>query len=322
MDPVNSPFPVDVVLPWVDGLDPVLAAKRAQYAGKGMLTNNEVGGPGRYVSLGEIRYCIASVLRFAPFVRKIFIVTDGQDPDLGGMLREHFPDRVDDVVTVDHSVIFRGREQWLPTFNSNSIDTLIWNIPDLSEHYLYMNDDEMLIRPVTVEDFFPEGKVVCYAHKYPASLVRLWRLLRPHHVGFKECMLRSLELMGSSACHILYLGHTACPMLKSWFERWTEERPDMVERNLRYKFRDVAQFEVQEAFYLDMERQGRLVLVSDKEAGLVLKHYKGGGYVDRKLELFSQDKTRRFVCFNSLDRLTPEELAHVSAWLDAHIFAL
>ena len=135
-------------------------------------------------------------------------------------------------------------------------------------------------------------------------------------------MLRALELMGGRG-HILYLGHTPCPMLKSWSQRWAKERPDMIERNLKYKFRDVAQFEVQEAFYVDMEHRGRMVLVSDLEAGLVLKHHKmTDEYVDEKLALFSADKTRKFVCFNSLDGCSPEAQKRIAAWLDARIFDL
>ena len=65
----QTPFPIDAVLPWVDGKDPALAAKRAPYAGGGVLENNEVGGPARYVSLGEIRWTVASMLRYAPFLR-------------------------------------------------------------------------------------------------------------------------------------------------------------------------------------------------------------------------------------------------------------
>ena len=315
-----SGFPIDVVVPWVDGGDPVLAAKRAQYAGDGMLRNNEIGGPDRYTSFGEIHWAVASMLRYAPWLRKIFIVTDGQDPDLGGMLRERFPDRVDDVVIVDHSVIFRGREEFLPTFNSRAIDTLIWNIPDLSEHFIYTNDDVMLIRPVSPEDFFPDGKVVCYAHRYPSALVRLWRRMRPEHVGFKQSMLRAQELTGGGG-HILYFGHTPRPVLKSWFERWAQERPDMVELNLKYKFRNIDQFQGQEAFCLDMERQGRAVLVSDLKAGLVLKRHKpSDAYVENRLAQFSADTTRKFVGFNSLNGCSPEAQKRVAAWLDARIF--
>ena len=312
--------PIDVVLPWVDGSDPVLAARRARYASGDALTNEEVGGSSRYASVGEIRWCVASILRFAPFVRKIFIVTDGQDPDLGAMLREHFPERVDDVVTVDHRVIFRGREDALPTFNSNSIDTLIWNIPDLSERFVYANDDMMLVRPVQPEDFFRGDRVVCYAKRLPACFVRLLRRLKPRHVGYKASMLRALEMMGGGD-HILNLGHAPCAMYKSWFERWAEERPDMVENNLRDKFRTVAQFEVQEAFYVDMERQGRVALVSDLEAGLVLKgHRPSDEYVDGKLALFSADETRKFVCFNSMEACSPAARERIAAWLDERIF--
>ena len=316
----EAPFPIDVVIPWVDGGDPAFAARMARYAGADALADNEVAGPARYRSLGEIRWAVASLFRFAPFIRKVFIVTDRQDPDLGGMLREHFPERADDVVVVDHGVIFRGREAYLPTFNSRAIDTLVWNIPDLSEHYLYSNDDVMLVKPVSVEDFFRDGKVVCYGHRYPAALVRLFRFLRPKHIGFKEAMLRTLELMGGGD-HILYLGHTVRPMLKSWYECWAEERPDMVERNLRYKFRSVEQFQVQEAFCLDMERQGRLDLVSDLRAAGVVKHdRRSDSYVDRKLLIFSLRKERKFVCFNSLDAFSPKAHRRVAAWLDERIF--
>ena len=310
--------PIDVVLPWVDGSDPVLAARRARYASGDALTNEEVGGSSRYASVGEIRWCVASILRFAPFVRKIFIVTDGQDPDLGAMLREHFPERVDDVVTVDHRVIFRGREDALPTFNSNSIDTLIWNIPDLSEHFIYTNDDVMLVRPTQPEDFFRGDRFVCYAKRLPAWFVRLLRRLRPQHVGYKLSMLRALELMGGGD-HILNLGHMPCAMCKSWFERWAEERPDMVAVNLQDKFRSVAQFEVQEPFYLDMERQGRVCLVSDTAAGMLFKRRGGRGYVTKKLRAFQADQTRKFVCFNALNLCTEGEIAQVTAWLDGRI---
>jgi len=313
-----SEGPIDAILPWVDGSDPVLAARRARYAAPGTLSNEEVGGASRYASIGEIRWCVASMLRFAPFLRKIFIVTDGQDPQLGGMLRKYFPERVDDVVTVDHRDIFRGREDALPTFNSNSIDTLIWNIPELSERFIYTNDDIILVRPTTPEDFFRGGEAVCYARRMPARFVRLLRRMRPQHVGFKASMLRALELMGGGD-HILNLSHSPRAMLKSWFVRWVEERPDMVELNLRDKFRSVDQFEAQEPFYLDMERQGRLCLVSDRETTMYFKRRDKRGYVERKLAAFDADQTRKFVCFNALNLCTPDEITRVSAWLDRRI---
>ena len=75
-----APFPIDAVIPWVDGSDPVLSARRASFASGGETGNDESGGPTRYQQIGELRYSVASILRYAPWVRKIFIVTDGQDP--------------------------------------------------------------------------------------------------------------------------------------------------------------------------------------------------------------------------------------------------
>ena len=309
---------IDAVLPWVDGNDPVLAAKRAPYVSGDVLTNQAVGGSGRYASVGEIRYCVASLLRFAPFIRKIFIVTDGQDPGLGPMLRAHFPEREGDVVIVDHRVIFRGREDALPTFNSNSIDTLIWNIPDLSEQFIYLNDDFMLIRPTTPDDYFRGEKVVCYAERYPAWFERLLRWLRPGRIGYKSAMLRALELMGGGG-HFINLGHAPCPMLKSWFVRWAEQRPDMVAMNLKDKFRHVDQFEAQEPFYLDMERQGRLVLIANRVAAMCFNGKDSMDYVTRKLREFNADRSRKFVCFNALNLCPEEGIAQVLAWLDERI---
>ena len=312
-------FPIDAVLPWVDGSDRELSARRAKYAAGDALSNDEVGGETRYASLGEVKYCVASMLRFAPFVRKIFIVTDGQDPGLGPMLERYFPDRVEDVVIVDHKVIFRGREQFLPTFNSNSIDTLIWNIPELSEHFIYTNDDVMFIRPTTPADFFrPEG-TVCYATRFPVFFERLLRALRPEHIGYKASMLRAFELGGEGGSHFINLGHAPCPLLKSWYEDWARRRPDMVELNLRDKFRSLSQFEAQEPFLLDMDRKGQLVLISDREASFYFKRHGGKDYVARKLQSFDNDRTRKFVCFNSLNLCTPEEARQVLAWLGNRI---
>lgn len=54
---------------------------------------------------------------------------------------------------VDHMDIFEDPTD-LPVFNSNAIETQIYRIPGLSRHFLYLNDDFLLINDVTVSDFF------------------------------------------------------------------------------------------------------------------------------------------------------------------------
>ncbi|NBM18086.1 stealth family protein [Streptomyces sp. GC420] len=142
-------FPIDVVYTWVDGDDPALAAKREAYlngsAAASRIHEREVGAS-RYVSRDELKYSLRSLEMYAPFVRNIYIVTDGQTPDW-------LDTKADGVRVVDHKEIFSDQDA-LPVFNSHAIETQLHHIDGLSEHYLYFNDDVFLGRPVTAGHFF------------------------------------------------------------------------------------------------------------------------------------------------------------------------
>ena len=142
--PETNP-PIDVVIAWVDGDDPELARKRSNYVNG---TNIPVGSGAhstRFASSNEIRYCVLSILRFAPFVRNIFIVTDEQDPGISDDVKKYFPERVESIRIVDHKEIFEGYESFLPTFNSICIANMVWRIKGLSDNFVYFNDDSVLI---------------------------------------------------------------------------------------------------------------------------------------------------------------------------------
>ena len=82
--------PVDAIIAWVDGSDPVLAEKRSRYVRGGESASLSSGAHStRFASINEIRYCVLSIFKFAPFIRNIFIITDGQDPDLWDDLKKY-----------------------------------------------------------------------------------------------------------------------------------------------------------------------------------------------------------------------------------------
>ena len=140
-------FPIDAVITWVDGNDPVHKAKRKSYISCAEEDkSDDIGGETRFMSSGEIVCCVGSILRYAPFVRRIFIVTDSQRPRLKNFIASNFPSPQTTVEIVDHREIFRGYEDFLPTFNSLSIETMLYRIPGLSEHYVYFNDDVFISR--------------------------------------------------------------------------------------------------------------------------------------------------------------------------------
>tara|TARA_B100001094_G_C18129955_1_gene771670 strand:+ start:291 stop:572 length:282 start_codon:yes stop_codon:yes gene_type:complete len=66
------------------------------------------------------------------------------------------------ITVIDHYDTFNNKS-YLPTTNSNSIETTIHNLPNLSEHFIYFNDDVLIGRPLFYTDFFTkDGKIVVY----------------------------------------------------------------------------------------------------------------------------------------------------------------
>lgn len=136
---------IDLVYLWVNGNDPKWIAKRKACIGEH--SKAEENCKGRYVDNEELKYSLRSIEKCAPWIRKIFIVTDNQIP---GWLNTSHPK----VQIVDHTEILPT--ECLPCFNSVVIEHHLHKIPGLSEHFLYANDDTYINRPVTPETFFAQ----------------------------------------------------------------------------------------------------------------------------------------------------------------------
>lgn len=135
-------FPIDVVYTWVDHNDPAFQERLAKHRPNEPSAANT--GLSRFICHDELRYSLRSVEAFAPWVNHIYIVTDRQRPYwLADNPR---------ITLVDHSEILDA--EYLPTFNSHVIGSALHRVPGLSEHYIYFNDDIILLRPTEPADFF------------------------------------------------------------------------------------------------------------------------------------------------------------------------
>ena len=151
---------IDAVIAWVDGSDPALIKRQQKYL-KFELNKTPPGAEKtRFNSLNEINYCLISILKFAPYIRKIFIVTDQQDPNIYPLVQKYFPKRISDIHIVDHLEIFQGFESFLPTFNSICISNMLWKIKGLSDQFIYFNDDVFIVRPTNPSTFFKNNRPV------------------------------------------------------------------------------------------------------------------------------------------------------------------
>ena len=140
-------FPIDVVYTWVDGDDPAwLARKSAVLEQLGYPPVDAAASDARFRSRDELRFSMRSLAMFAPWVRKIFLLTDDQTPS---WLDVDHPR----IQVVSHKEVFDNRGL-LPTFNSHAIETQLHRIEGLSENFLYFNDDVFLGRPLQPQSFF------------------------------------------------------------------------------------------------------------------------------------------------------------------------
>jgi len=145
---------IDFVLPWVDGSDKEWLALKHQY--EASQTTASSGDPNvssdcRYRDSGLLPFWFRGVERFAPWVNRVFFVTCGQKPDwLDGSNPK--------LRLVNHKDYIPP--EYLPTFQSNTIELNLHRIPDLSEHFVLFNDDTLLLRPIRPEFFFRKGMPV------------------------------------------------------------------------------------------------------------------------------------------------------------------
>jgi len=241
-------FEVDAVITWVDGADPALKLNRDYYlekanalalAGAKAPLHDNGTNPHRWLCSDELNYCVRSIANHAPWVRRIWIVTDKQTPEI-----MQLPTEISAKISiVDHDEIFAGYEDVLPTFNSLSIETMLWRIKGLAEHFLYFNDDVFLTAPVTPSDFFAadgpvlRGKWTDHSDLAASGAARDEASLLNH---FNQ--ISAAHMIGYTADQVFESAHVVHPMLRSVMAALFSTFHDAFIANASYRFRDAGQF--------------------------------------------------------------------------------
>nr|XP_057934629.1 N-acetylglucosamine-1-phosphotransferase subunits alpha/beta-like isoform X2 [Doryrhamphus excisus] len=104
----------------------------------------------RFEDNDALRHSLRSVEKYAPWVRHIFIVTNGQIPFWLDLENPR-------VSVVTHQEIFLNPSH-LPTFSSPAIESNLHRIPGISQKFIYLNDDVMFGKDVWVDDFYTPSK--------------------------------------------------------------------------------------------------------------------------------------------------------------------
>ncbi|MGM0666182.1 MAG: Stealth CR1 domain-containing protein, partial [Bacteroidota bacterium] len=320
--------PLDAVILWVDGNDPVLNEKRKEYISREGISRNHSGAIAtRFASSDEISYCVRSILKFAPFVRNIFIVTDNQDPDLYEEVEKYFPGRSASLRIVDHKEIFRGYEKYLPTFNSSSILAMVWRIKGLADNFVAFSDDLFLVREINYNDWFKNERPVLRGYwrlppirKMAGSSIKYFirrRIMGKHdyqpRISFYMRQWKSASYLGMRLRYYFHC-HNPHPLSRIMMENFFKENPGLLEQTISYRFRDKDQLLLTSlAYHLE-------ILSGNKNfAGLDLIYmhpYYSEKQLLKKISEYREKQDIKFLCVQNLEMLGEKIQKNVRSLLD------
>ena len=239
-DPLASDitFDIDIVFSWVDGSSAEFQRMRA------LRMQSYVVGVGddsaaRYRQLDELRYALRSVHLYAPWIRRIFIVTDSPTP---AWLADH------PSVTIVPSSAFFVDQTSLPTHNSHAIESQLHHIDGLSEHFLYSNDDMFFARPVSPDMFFSPGGVT----KFIEATTRIGLGENsPERSGFENAarVNRALLLERFGRVTTRHLEHAPTPLRRSVLFEMEKEFATDFARTAASPFRSATDISVTNSLY-------------------------------------------------------------------------
>lgn len=236
--PGDVRFPIDIVFSWVDG-----AALEWQRARAERMASYIVGEgddhEARFRQLDELKYALRSVNLFAPWLRNIYIVTDSPRP---AWLAEH------PRVRVLRSEDFFADPTVLPTHNSHAVESQLHNIPELSEHFLYSNDDMFFGRPVGPELFFTTGGVSRFIEANTRIGLGEADISRS---GFENAarVNRALLMRRFGYTIVRHLEHAPAPLRRSVLRELEAEFPDEFSRTAASAFRSATDVSVTNSLY-------------------------------------------------------------------------
>ncbi len=144
---MKKQFDVDIVITWVDGADKNWLQEKNKYLDNEHQIDIDASVK-RYRDWDNLQYIFRGIEKFAPWVHRVYLVTNGQLP-------KWLNTKNGKLVLVNHKDYIPA--EYLPTFSARAIGLNMHHIQNLSEHFVYMNDDFFFLKPLKKNDFFDKN---------------------------------------------------------------------------------------------------------------------------------------------------------------------
>lgn len=199
----TTPY-IDFIVPYVNNKDDIWRNNYIEYCKKHNLNQKIIEMLGaRYGGITFIYDQLKLVNKNMPWINKIYLLLSNKEQIIPSLLPPNC-----EIVLHEQFI----PQKYLPTFNSTTIEMFLWRIPNLSEYFIYANDDMLPIGKLEPSDFFDKGKIRINWEKRkfsPCSNVFSYQCMNNIKALFKE-----LERKVDDSIIIKPL-HSFTPMIKS-----------------------------------------------------------------------------------------------------------
>lgn len=321
---------VDAIIPWVNGNDKNWQKKLNEYSDIKIDFNKKKESV-RFNSIGEIDIAIKSIIQHAPFFKNIYLITDNQKPDSFDKLYELANLSGINLKIIDHKVIFRDYEEYLPCFNSTSIITLLHRIPNLAEHFVLFNDDTFVMRDTIISNYFKDGFPVLrgvWQKYYEDQKLRTFynnfinstKINKKHKKAtLKKSMQAGAKLAKDKKNVYLRRFHTPISMRKSTLEHYFEANEEILKNNIKYRLRDNDNQFITETLANHLEIKNNTYHYNSNTQLTYFRSYKNLVITRLKLYWFSINKKKLFMTFQSLEMADKKTQKLILDWINQRI---
>lgn len=140
--------PIDIVMPFLDATVPSWQNEYKKYANEGGYKT-----PNRFRDWGALKYWFRGIEKNLHWINNVFLIVFDN---------EQIPSWLD--LENPKLKIVRHKDyipkEFLPTFNTVTIEMFIHKIPGLSENFIYSNDDMYFLNKLSADMFFKNDRPV------------------------------------------------------------------------------------------------------------------------------------------------------------------